>query len=121
MDGHDLLELCVIGAATLSIVSLSSSLLGIELTIILGGTIALGIALSHTPSPKPKRAPSRKTSRRSPSAPSKPHSRAATAPIKERPAIVIPDSPAWYQPLPKKRSRRLAAQPRSLSFDGELW
>lgn len=116
MSGLAYLEGFVIGVVTALTLFLSWSLLGPELSIILMGTIALGIALNLTPSheaglaispPRLHRSRSLRTERLFADTPT------------DR-VFVTPDSPVLYRRRQKKPSKHLAAAQRSLSFDGEL-
>lgn len=123
MSGLGLHDGYVITAAILLVTCLLWYLLGPELAIICGGTIALGTVLNRTQSPKPKRVRSRKTRPLSPSSLSRLVSEGVT--VRKKPAytrrdvVVIPDSPVSFQPHRKPISRRLAAAQRSLNFEGE--
>jgi hypothetical protein len=121
MSGDDLLDGCVFGAATTSILFLSWSLFGAELSIIFVGFIVLGIVLKRTPLNKPKPARSRKTQPLSPSSLSRLASEADTArkepAYTRRDVVVIPDSPVSFQRHRKRDSRPLVAIKRSLSFE----
>lgn len=125
MTGQDLLDGYVFGAVTVSTAFLSCYLFGPTIAIIFMATIALGIALSLTPSPKPKPARSRKTQPLSPSSHSRLASEAATVLKKpaytRRDAVAIPDSPVWFQPRQKKRSKHLEAVQQSLNFEEDSW
>ena len=121
MSGQDLLDGFAFGVAMALLLSLSWSLFGPELAIILGGTTALGIVLSRTPSPRQKRAPSQKILRRYAFSPSEYHSAGETVPqTTRRPVHVIKDSPESCAPRIRNRSKHLAAVQRSMSFDEAL-
>lgn len=124
MSGDDLLDGCVFGAATTSILFLSWSLFGAELAIIFVATIVLGTVLKRTPLNKPKPARSRKTRPLSASSLSRLASEAETVLKKpaytRRDVVVIPDSPVSFQQKPRKPLRSLGATKLSRSFDEEL-
>lgn len=121
MSGQDLLDGYVSGAVTVSVLFLCWYQCGTEIAIILAGLIALGTALSLTPSPKRKLARSRKTRQLSPSSLSKLASEAATAlkspAYTRQDVIVIPDSPVSFKPTTRKRCKHLVAVQRSINFD----